>query len=149
MTLRAANSHDRSRGAALIEMAIVVHLLLLLLLGIICFGVLLGYQQTLVHASAEAARVVSVTDGELAQETAAVAAISRSIGPDRSCGDPAVECEVSGPKPCVNEPGLACRTISIRHDHRVDPVVPRLPLLAAALPEVSTAEVTVVVGEVH
>lgn len=134
------------RGAALVEMAIVVHLLLLLLLGIICFGVLLGYQQTLVRATADAARIVSVTDDQGAQEVAALAAISRAIGPERSCLDTAVDCELTAPAPCANEPERTCRTISVRHDHGLDPVVPRLPILAAVLPEQSTAQVTVVIG---
>lgn len=138
---------ESERGAALVEAAIVLNLLSLLLVGIIAFGVLLGYQQTLIHATSDAARAASVTKDKDEQTTRALAAIDRVLSAtSRSCSDVAVSCEVSEASECELDPASFCRTIRVEHDHDIDPVVPRLPLLSAALPHRSSAEVVVTVG---
>jgi Flp pilus assembly protein TadG len=140
------HGRDDDRGAALVETAIVLNLLMLLVIGTLCFGILLGYQQKLVHATADAARVVAVTPRLEEQPAKAIAAIDRALdGTDRSCSDPALTCTVSPPAPCENDPTATCRRIRVEHDHVVDPVVSRVPLIAAILPERSAAEVVVVV----
>lgn len=138
---------ESERGAALVEAAIVLNLLSLLLVGIIAFGVLLGYQQTLIHATSDAARAASVATDQDEQTIRALAAIERALSAtSRSCSDDAVSCVVSQAAACELDPASFCRTIRVEHDHDIDPLVPRLPLLSAALPHRSSAEVVVTVG---
>jgi Flp pilus assembly protein TadG len=51
----------RERGAALVEFAFVLPVLLLLILGIIDFGRAYGAKQELIHATREGVRVLAVT----------------------------------------------------------------------------------------
>ena len=51
----------RERGAALVEFAFVLPVLLLLILGIIDFGRAYGAKQELIHATREGVRVYAVT----------------------------------------------------------------------------------------
>ncbi|MGI9648242.1 MAG: TadE family protein [Acidimicrobiia bacterium] len=61
----------RDSGAALVEFAIVVPLLLLLVFGIIEFGRAYNAQNTLTHAAREGAREYAITQDPVAGETAA------------------------------------------------------------------------------
>lgn len=134
------------RGAALVEMALVINLLVVLLLGIISFGMLLGYQESLVGASADAARTMAVTTDPDLQGPRAIAAIDTTLGGyGRACGTSGLVCEVGPPAACENEPALTCRTITLRHDHTVDPVYGPVPFIAALLPNTSEATVTAIV----
>lgn len=135
------------RGAVLVETAIVLNLLIILIVGIISFGVLLGYQQTLVRATADAARAVSITaDGDL-QASRALAAMNLALAStSRSCSDLAITCDLSAPAACINNPAELCRTIRIDHDHFIDPIVARIPIISMVLPERSSSEATVSVN---
>jgi Flp pilus assembly protein TadG len=66
------------RGAAVIEFALLVPILLLLLFGIIEFGRGYNARTTLTHASREAVRVVAVGDGDA---TAAARAAAPALDP--------------------------------------------------------------------
>jgi Flp pilus assembly protein TadG len=67
-TLRARRSDDH--GAALVEMALVLPLLVLMLFGIFEFGRAYNAKITLTHATREAVRVFSVTGDVAAAEDA-------------------------------------------------------------------------------
>lgn len=54
------NQKQRSRGAVLVEFALVLPVLLLLLLGIIEFGMLMMHQLTLMQAAREGVRLAAV-----------------------------------------------------------------------------------------
>jgi len=58
--VRKPSSRNRTRGAALVEFALIVPLLLLLVLGIIEFGVLMMHQLTLVQVAREGSRHASL-----------------------------------------------------------------------------------------
>ncbi|MFH1330653.1 MAG: TadE/TadG family type IV pilus assembly protein [Actinomycetota bacterium] len=86
----------RESGAALVEAALILPVLLLLVFGIIDFSRAYNAKQTLTHASREAVRVYSVTE-DLAKTQAAFDAAVTSIGsatltldPEDGClpGDP-------------------------------------------------------------
>jgi Flp pilus assembly protein TadG len=55
------NGKQRDRGAALVEFAFVLPVLILLILGIIDFGRAFGARQELIHATREGVRVLAVT----------------------------------------------------------------------------------------
>lgn len=61
--MRSLRSHQREEGAVVVEFAVVFGLFVVLLSGIIQYGVIFAAQQSLSHASAEAARaVVNIVD---------------------------------------------------------------------------------------
>lgn len=76
------------RGQAMLEMALVLPLLLLILLGIVDFGRVLLIQQTVTEAARDAARYASIgdTDAEVAQaiadDTRTLDHVTWSISPD-------------------------------------------------------------------
>jgi Flp pilus assembly protein TadG len=139
---------DRERGAVLVEFAIVVVLFSLLLFGIISYAILFGYRQEMVQAATEGARAASVVDVTGDQVDAALAAAQAAMDDsDRSCdadGD-GLSCTVSAPFACPEDPDLACRTVTIRHDNDDDSLVPRIPILASMMPHDLTATATIVV----
>ncbi len=65
-------THDQ--GAALVEFAIVLSLLVLILFGIIEFGRAYNAQETLTHAAREGVRVLAITGDPDAAVTATIAA---------------------------------------------------------------------------
>jgi hypothetical protein len=85
----------RERGAALVEFAFVLPVLLLLVLGIIDFGRAYGAKQELTHASREAVRVYAVTQNH----DEATAACETATQLDVNCGAaiPNVPCTPGAP----------------------------------------------------
>lgn len=67
------NPRTRERGAALVEMALILPVLILLLLGIFEFGRAYNAKITLTHATREAVRELAIT-GDPAEATAALLA---------------------------------------------------------------------------
>ncbi len=64
---RPSRVRARRKGAALVEMALVLGLLLALVFGIIEFGSLFFLRQNMLHAAREAARTLAVQDATAAQ----------------------------------------------------------------------------------
>jgi Flp pilus assembly protein TadG len=73
--MRASRAKGRDRGAAAIEMALVLPLLLLVLGGIIDFGRLFGAQMTITQASREGARIkaLGLSDSDMNTRVGAAA----------------------------------------------------------------------------
>ncbi|GAA2198747.1 TadE/TadG family type IV pilus assembly protein [Sinomonas flava] len=65
------SSQDRERGAAAVEFALVLPVLILLLLGIVDYGRLFNAQQTLTYAARSGARVMVLQNSTSAAITAA------------------------------------------------------------------------------
>lgn len=65
------------RGAAAVEFALVVPLLLLLIFGIISYGMMLSFRQGLTQAASEGARAAAVTLVEANRKSAAASAIDQ------------------------------------------------------------------------
>src|SRR5690606_24583769 len=98
-------------------------------------GMLLGYQQSLIGAGADAARTMAATSDPDLQESPAIAAVNTRLGGyGRTCGTSGLHCEVGPPVACAHEPEFTCRTITIRQDHREDPVYGPVPLITSLLP---------------
>ena len=70
-----ARHQDRERGAAAVEFALVLPVLLLLLVGIIEFGRLYNAQIVITNAAREAARTMAITE-DAAAATAAAEAVA-------------------------------------------------------------------------
>ena len=143
--------HENSseRGAAIVEMAVIVTLLAFVVFGIISFGILLGYRQNLTQAATEAARAASVEADEGDQVDAALNAATSALSQlDQECDDDpgdGLTCTVSAVFPCAQDSMKACRTITVRLDNDEHPVVPKLPLISAVIPSTLTVSSTVIV----
>lgn len=71
---------QRERGAAAVEFALVVPLLLLLVFGIISYGMMLSFRQGLTQAASEGARAAAVTLVDADKKSAAAAAVDDALG---------------------------------------------------------------------
>ncbi len=131
-------------GAAAVEFALVVPLLLLLLFGIISYGVMLSFRQTLSQAATEGARAAAVTLVDASKQTEAYSAVSKAMEPTgTSCqagvlkkGSVSVgTCAVTAALPCTTGvPTPTCVTVTVTYDYEAHPVVPSFPGLGVVLP---------------
>lgn len=121
------------RGAALVEFAISIVLLLTLLFGIISYGYMLSFKQGLTQAAAEGARAGAVAASG-SEVSAATAAATRSVGAfNKACNA----------TPSV---GLTCTytlsattpktvTVQLTYNYKTYPLLPKFPGLGLILPD--------------
>ncbi len=100
-------SDGQTRGAALVEFAIILPLLILLIFGIIEFGRGYHAKTTLTHAAREGARVAALDTGD-------PALVARAAAPNLN---PAAITVVVAPSPCI--PGDPV-TVTLEYDHSYD-----------------------------
>lgn len=129
------------RGAAAIEFALVMVPLLLIVFGIISFGVMLSFRQTLSQAATEGARAAAVELNAGNREAEGLAAINDALNSiDMACGQDGLVCDVGDPTAC----GTAeCVTVTLTYPYRANPIVPSVPLIELTLPEVLEYSATV------
>ncbi|WP_181905883.1 TadE/TadG family type IV pilus assembly protein [Microbacterium bovistercoris] len=93
------------RGAAAVEFAFIMLPLMLIVLGIIQFGLLFNAQVSVSNAAREAARVMAIQEGEDGAEgnaqDAAVSAFVPVIGPDLSRDQVQLTVGATEQEPCV------------------------------------------------
>jgi Flp pilus assembly protein TadG len=129
------------RGAAAVEFALVAPLLLLLVFGIISYGYMLSFRQTLSQAAAEGARAAAVTVSgtsaadreQLARQAVESALESYGI----SCATTAMSCVIDADDSCGT---ATCVTVDLSYDYDADPLTPPLPGLGLALPDTLSYE---------
>jgi Flp pilus assembly protein TadG len=85
-------SHKSQRGAAALEFALVFPVLLLLLIGIVDFGMLMGAQTQVANAAREGGRAGALTGMQSEAEAAAKAAIAGMPGATNAGTKVAVAC---------------------------------------------------------
>ncbi|NYD58339.1 Flp pilus assembly protein TadG [Nocardioides marinisabuli] len=110
---------ERERGAAAVEFALVVPLLLVLVFGIISYGYMLSFRQSISQAAAEGARAAALAPPTVSDRAPiAFAAIQSVLG---------VPCN-SGYLSCVAAPDSACGCIdvTVSWDYAGDPSKPKL-----------------------
>ncbi len=124
----------------MVEFAFVLVPLCLLLFGIISFGVMLSFRQTMTQAAAEGARAAAAAPRDLAVDRAtsatadAVTAFSRqcNAGNGLTCTFTISDC---GSAVAANSPTVPdCMTVELRYDYAGHPLLPKVPLLGRALP---------------
>ncbi len=135
-------------GASAVEFALVVPLLLLLLFGIISYGVMLSFRQTLSQAAAEGARAAAVTFVETDKQDAGYDAIDGALdsfgatcvgGSLRKGAVTVGTCTVTAPGPCTPAAtGVECVTVTLSYDYRDHPIVPSFPGVGYVMPSVLT-----------
>jgi Flp pilus assembly protein TadG len=123
----------RERGAAAVEFAILVPLLLLLIFGIISYGVMLAFRQSLSQAASEAARAaVGAPSAQVnAVAQSAVKGALDTYGKSCSAG---VACTISTPAPCAGDSSHNCVQVTVTYPYRGNPIVPTVPGLGFTLP---------------
>jgi Flp pilus assembly pilin Flp len=141
--------HPRRRtdnGAAAVEFALVLPLLVLLLFGIISYGVMLSFRQSLSQAAAEGARAAAVTFLEADKQDEAIDAVDQALDSfGLTCaapnlmedGDDVGDCLVSSPGVCtpVAADGVKCVTVELVFAYRDNPIVPSFPGVGYVMPE--------------
>lgn len=141
MTTRPGRAPRRDeRGAAMVEMALALPVLLLLLFGIISYGILLSYKQQLTQVAAEAARLGAVAGSGPAAELAAESSFTSNGDRvlDRVCdagdaNDDGLSCSAVV-QPCAGTAGGSCLVVEVRFDNVSHPLVPPLPFVSSVLP---------------
>lgn len=138
------------RGAAAVEFALVVPLLVLLLFGIISYGVMLSFRQTLSQAATEGARAAAVTFLSEDKRDEATAAVDEALsGFGLTCtptgglarGEDTVgQCEISDPGTCspAAAAGVECVTVRLVYDYADHALVPSFPGVGVILPDTLT-----------
>ena len=132
------------RGAAAVEFALVVPLLVLLVFGIISYGVMLSFRQTLSQATTEGARAAAVTLVEAQKTSQGIAAVNDALdstgvtcagGSLRRGGSAVGTCDVGAPAPCSPSGATpTCVTVTLSYDYDAHPLVPSFPGVGVVLP---------------
>ena len=123
------------RGAAAVEFALLVPVLCLLLFGIISYGVMLSFRQSMSQAATEGARAAAVTFLTSGKQAAGYEAVNDALGSfGVTCAGGTLKrgtttvgtCTVSPPGPCTPaaSAGVQCVTVSIVYDYAGHPLVP-------------------------
>jgi Flp pilus assembly protein TadG len=136
-------------GASAVEFALVLPLLVLLLFGIISYGVMLSFRQSLSQAAAEGARAAAVTFVTTNKQTEAIGAVNEALdsfgvtcsaGNLMKSGSRVGACTVSLPGACTPAAatGVKCVTVTLAFDYRDHPVVPSFPGVGYVIPKTLT-----------
>lgn len=132
------------RGTALLELALVLPVLVLILYGIVSFGVVLAAQHTLTEAASDGARAAvpvpqSATPGP---STVAEAQADDTLGWLGQCDQSGITC-TTALAPCGGAVSSStCLTLTITYDYTDHPLVPLLPGLNLVMPSTLTSSTT-------
>lgn len=132
------------RGAAAVEFALIMPLLLILVFGIISYGYMLSFRQAISQGAAEGARAAAVAQDPADQTTDAIAALNEALdsygvscsgatGPLTRNGSTVGTCGVVV-GPCDNDATVDCAEVSVNYDYDANPLLP-VPLVGIALPD--------------
>ncbi len=131
----------RGRGdgaAAVVEMAFVITILSVLLFGIIEFGYVMNFRQSLSQAAAEGARAGAVAQSGATVASAATAATSASIqqATGKTCGSAGMTCT------STYDAAAKTITVTVTYDYSGHPLMPNIPVVSAFLPGTITTSYT-------
>lgn len=130
-------------GAALVEFSIVVGFLLLLLYGIIAFGLALAVKESVTEAASDGARAAVPAATGSGAEAAAQGAVDNAIAWLGKCGDGAFTCSTSvlspGTSGCTNSAN-SCIQVEVSYDWKDHAVIPNLPGIGLLLPNTIPAQ---------
>lgn len=120
------------RGAAAVEFALVVPLLLLLVFGIIQYGYMLSFRQALSQAAAEGARAAAVAPSALTaaqKQDAAGNAVQQALDSyDVTCGSSVMTCAITI-IPCPQDTTKDCAQVALSYDYGERPLMPKVPFV--------------------
>jgi Flp pilus assembly protein TadG len=148
---RAGVRTRRDRGAAAVEFALIAPILILLVFGIISYGIMLSFRQSISQAAGEGARAAAVAplgSTDAVRRSRAVAAINQALGSyGVACeaagatgtlkrdGAAAGDCLISDAAACSGSTATAkCVKVTLSYTYEDDPIIPSLPGVGLALP---------------
>lgn len=133
-TRRAGRTRRDERGAAAVEFALVLPLLLLLLFGVIAYGYMLSFRGSMSQAAAEGARAAAVSVDASKRESNARAAVEEALQAyGVSCSDPGMACTFdAAPAGCAS--GTSCFQVRLTYDYEDEPLIP-LPFVGVVMPD--------------
>ena len=148
MRMRSSHSVRVQRsesGAAAVEAALVLCFVVFpIVFGILSYGYMLTFRQSLSQAATEAARAAAVksvsgtqAERQAAQTTAATAAVNAAVGTFSSsmqCGQAHLTCDVSF-QSCPDVSASGCIEVAVSDPYRDHSLVPSLPGLGILLPQ--------------
>ena len=128
------------------EFALLLPIFVSLLIGIISYGYMLSYRQTISQAAAEGARAAAIAPSgltaaqKLTKATNAINDSLRSYG--MSCSGSTLKkgtatygsCTITVSAACTSGTGN-CATVTLSHQYRAHPLVPSFPGLGVTLPQ--------------
>lgn len=122
---RSAPARRDVRGAAAVEFALILPILMIIVVGIINYGDMLSVRQSVSQAAAEGARAAAVTTGsDTDKTTAAMNAVNGALSAQgKSCGS---GCSVAL-APCVGETTKQCATVTVEIPY--DGIIPGFGLV--------------------
>lgn len=137
---RKARSED---GAAAVEFAIIVPILMAILISIISYGWMMSFRQAMSQAAAEGARhaAVAPSGADSSKESGAINIVNDAVDVyGVECGESdATTCKATADiRPCDNNSAKKCVYVKVTYPYRAHPLIPSFPGLGATLPETLT-----------
>ena len=138
-------------GSAAIEMALIMPLLLMIVVGIIAYGYMLSFRQALSQGATEGARAAAVS----AYPTDTQKIADAVSGVNDALGSYGIVCQVPtglttgtlqrgatsvgscsvAPATCVNNHLQSCMSVQVTYDYKNHPLVPEMPGLGVVMPD--------------
>lgn len=142
--MRRVRRGDRGdRGAAAVEFALVIVPLMMVVFGIISYGFMLSFRQTLSQAATEGARAAAVQIDSTQRNADAIAAVNDAMGDltfqAATCGNDGLTCTVTGPTACGS---AQCMTVTLDYLYRANASV-QVPFMGVVVPETLSYSATV------
>lgn len=140
-----AKRHERDqRGVAAVESALVLTFVVLpIVFGILSYGYMLTFRQSLSQAATEAARAAAVktvsgttAQRQAAQTQAALSAVDGAVGTfsgSMKCGQNHLSCTVTF-EPCPDVSPAGCVKVAVDYPYRDHSLLPSVPGLGFTLP---------------
>lgn len=127
------------RGAAAIEAALCICFIVLpLVFGMIAYGYMLSFRQSLSQSVAEGARAAAVAPDGADREAVAKAAINealKGLADSHTCASGPLVCTVvTAACPVSGQPTRQCVTATVRYPYRDKPLLPTIPGMGFTLP---------------
>ena len=119
------------RGAAAVEAALVICFVLLpVIFGIITYGYMLSFRQSVSLAASEGVRAAAVAPGAASPNRQAIAfeAIGNVMGTECNVGH--LVCETGTPVGCAS-----CLSVTVRYNYLADTSKPNFPGMGVVVPE--------------
>lgn len=139
-TYVARRASRRPRGAAAVEFALVLPILVVLLFGIISYGLMLSFRQSVSQAASEGVRAAAVAPTSANRQAIAYSAVEKVMG--GSCNSGYLHCTTSTPASCST-----CMAVTVTYDYGADPSKVKL-LFGFALPDTLSYTATSQINQV-
>lgn len=137
MRLRALERRRRDDGAAAVEFALVIVPLMTLVLGILMYGFMLSFRQSVSQAAAEGARAAAVAPPDADRQAVAFAAIEAAMSKKCNTSGTYLTCAVATPPGCAT-----CVAVTVSYAYEADPSKPVFLGLGLVIPDQLTYTAT-------